>query len=290
MNITDTDTPTITWWQAINPAIYLVSVLPGVAVVLLATSPINHTALWPAALAVVLLQHGINLLNDAKDWQLGADTEKYDSWVRIHGNSVRTAFYHGLISLTIGGILGLCVLVLHQQLWIFGFALPFVILGILYNAGRRPLSYTAAGEWATAICYGPGVFGGLWFTAAQPFDWPAMFGMAAFSAFSTALLFSHQPPQIETDRQAGKNSFAVRHGASTTYRASSALLLTSLLLLALSCWETRDNLTATIFALGAVASALWIKYIGPNPKRILLSATLVFLTSLSALHLSTMLL
>lgn len=285
MNITYTNVSTIKWWQALNPAIYLVSILPGVAVWLVAINPVSHLALWPATFAVVLLQHGVNLLNDAKDWQLGADTEKYDSWVHRHNGNVSIVFYHGLISLLTGGILGLLILVLHQQLWILGFALPLVILGIMYNAGRHPLSYTALGEWATALCYGPGVFGGLWFIAGQPFNWVALFGMAAFSAFSTALLFSHQPPQIETDRQAGKNSFAVRHGESMTYRVSTVLFITSLVLLVMACSESRNSLTMIIFILGAIAASMWITRVDPNPKRILLSATLVFLVSLPTIYL-----
>lgn len=227
----------------------------------------------------------INLFNDSKDWQLGADTEKYDSWIHIHNGNVSIVFYHGLISLLAGGILGLSVLVLHQQLWILGFALPLVILGILYNAGRHPLSYTALGEWATALCYGPGVFGGLWFTAAQPFNGVTLFGITAFSAFSTALLFSHQPTQIETDRQAGKNSFAVRHGESVTYCVSTVLFITSLVLLVMACSESKDILTLIIFTLGATAASMWMTQVGPNPRRILLSASLVFLISLPTIYL-----
>lgn len=260
------------------------SILPGVAVVLLATTAIPHHALWPATFAVVLLQHGINLLNDTKDWQLGADTFKYDSWVRIHSGNLRITFYHGVISLLAGGILGLTVLLLHQQLWVLSFAFPLVILGILYNAGSRPLSYTALGEWATAICYGPGVFGGLWFVAEQPFNTSALLGMIAFAAFSTALLFSHQPPQIDTDRQAGKNSFAVRHGVQCTYLVATLLSFVSLSLLAIACWLSQRFLTASVFTLGTFCGAIWLKTMAPNPKRILLSALSVFLMSVPTLY------
>lgn len=278
-----TEPTTAKWWQALNPAIYLVSVLPALAVGLLATAPIPHSALWPATVAVVLLQHAINLFNDVKDWQLGADTHKYDSWVRIHHGNTRVTFFHGLISLLSGAILGLSVLVLHQQLWILEFALPLVIVGILYNAGRRPLSYTAVGEWATALCYGPGVFGGLWFVASQPFGWNALLGMLAFAALSTALLFSHQPPQIETDRRAGKSSFAVRHGASFTYKVSTILLLTTLCSLSLACWITQPFLTSTLFSLGTLGAAIWITPLNPNPKRILICTSTVFLISFPSL-------
>lgn len=265
------------WWQVLNPAIYLVSILPGVAVWLLARSPVHHGALWLATLAVVLLQHGINLLNDAKDWQRGADIHKYDSWVRYHGGSMRTAFHHGLISLTAGGVLGLLVLLLYQRLWILGFALPLTVLGVLYNAGRRPLSYTAAGEWATALCYG-GVFSGLWFVAGQPAGRIALLGTLAFAAFATALLFSHQPPQIETDRQAGKRSFAVRHGALFTCQVASALWAVALGLLVLACWLGSQAVAmGKPFAFAAALGVIWIMRVGPNPKRMMLSAALVFL-------------
>ena len=275
---------TYRWWQALNPAIYLVSILPGVAAWLLAPDGlVVHSALWPATAAVVLLQHAVNLFNDAKDWQLGADIHKYDSWVRVHGCDPRIAHYHGLISLLAGGAVGLSVLVLHQQLWILSFALPLVLLGVLYNAGRRPLSYTVAGEWVTALCYGPGVFGGLWLVAGQSLDGLGVLGMAAFAAFSMALLLSHQPPQIETDRQAGKLSFAVRHGKVLTYRVATGLYLLSLTLLSLGVWLSRNAVALPIvFTALALVAAHWVARTSPNPKRILLSASLVFLIALPA--------
>ena len=69
-------------------------------------------ALTLATLAVVLVQPAINLLNDASDWTLGADTEKLDSWVRFHHQNTRVAMAHGWVSFLLGGLLGLTVLVL----------------------------------------------------------------------------------------------------------------------------------------------------------------------------------
>ena len=54
-------------------------------------------------------------------------------------------------------------------------------------------------------------------------------GMLAFAAFASALLLSHQPPQIETDRAAGKQSFAVRHGAALTRKVALYLQVLTLL-------------------------------------------------------------
>ena len=102
--------------------------------------------------------------------------------------------------------------------------------------------------------------------------------MGAFAAFATALLFSHQPPQIETDRQAGKQCFAVRHGATVTYRVSAVLLATTLGLLALAFGLGSRGLASTLpFVLASVVAVIWVVRVGPNPKRMMLSSTLVFL-------------
>ena len=80
------------WQEALNPPIYLVSLLPGLGVPLLAPAALQHSlGLSLATVAVILVQHAINLFNDAADWRLGADVEKHDSWVRVHGGRPRTA-------------------------------------------------------------------------------------------------------------------------------------------------------------------------------------------------------
>ena len=106
--------------RVFNPAIYLVSVLPGIGVWLLATQRDAQQLLWLvlATVAVVLLQHTINLLNDVSDWKLGADSEKYDSWVRFHHHDTRVASMHGWISFVLGGVLGIAGIIQGQDLWI----------------------------------------------------------------------------------------------------------------------------------------------------------------------------
>ena len=164
-------TPKGGWWRALNPAIYLVSVLPGVAVWQLAGAASgNRYAVLAATLAVVFLQHSINVLNDVSDWRLGADAEKWDSWVRAHRENLMLASLHGWLSFLAGGLLGLVVLYLSSRLWILAIALPMVGLGYLYNSGKKPLSYTRMGEWVTGLCYGPGVVGCLWLLSGTPID------------------------------------------------------------------------------------------------------------------------
>jgi 1,4-dihydroxy-2-naphthoate octaprenyltransferase len=272
------------WWGALNPPIYLVSVLPGLGVVLIAgDSPLWLAGLLLGTFAVVLLQHAINLLNDVSDWHLGADVEKYDSWVRVHGEDTRLASLHGLISALAGTLLGIGLLVWSDRLWILLIAAPMVALGYLYNAGPRPLSYTFLGEWVTGLCYGPGVFGCLWLLAGLQIQPATGLGAVAFAALAMALLLSHQPPQIETDRAAGKHSFAVRYGALRTCQTAQWLAVLFLVSTGIGIGlSDNSSVTSLVFAVTGLAAIVFLWRSRPNPKRILLPSTGVIIASLIA--------
>ena len=268
------------WQEALNPPIYLVSILPSLGVPLLAAAPLAHgVALLLATVAVVLLQHAINLFNDAADWRLGADAEKFDSWVRVHAERPETAVLHAGLSLLAGGLLGLGVLWSTGQWWLLLVALPLVGLGYLYNAGERPLSYTHLGEWVTGICYG-GVFGCLWLVAGQAVGVAMFAGVVAFAALAAALLLSHQPPQVETDRAAGKLSFAVRFGVARTTQVSRTLFGLCLFALSAAVLWTQSVLTGSLLSILALAMFYRLAKRALNPKRILLSASLFMLLAL----------
>ncbi len=268
--------------QCFNPAIYLISILPGAGVWMVAGGG-GETWLALATLAVVLLQHAINLLNDASDWALGADTEKLDSWVRFHHQNTRISMAHGWISFLLGGLLGLTVLVLADKLWILIIAAPLLVLGYLYNSGPRPLSYTHLGEWVTGVCYGPGVFGCLWLLGGEPFELPAIAGSTAFAALAMSLLLSHQPPQIETDRLAGKHSFAVRYGVRRTRQAVYFLFIVFLLGFGTALWASADNIRMLqVYVVMSLLALLYVRRQPPQPVTILLPSTLVLLVSLLA--------
>jgi len=274
------------WPQALNPPIYLISVLPGLGVLLNAGfSAAVLVAVVPAILAVVLLQHGINLLNDVSDWRLGADVEKHDSWVRFHRQRLWIAEVHGGLGLLAGALLGVLVLLVEGRLSILWLAAPLVLLGYLYNAGRRPLSYTRLGEWVTGLCYGPGVYGCLWLLSGHAVDGAAVAAMLAFGALAVALLLSHQPPQIATDRAAGKNSFAVRYGVVWTQRVALLLYLLFVGGFTLSLWlQHGSGASALVFAL--VAGAMVPGLRPPLPKTILRAASVALLLALAAALLS----
>jgi 1,4-dihydroxy-2-naphthoate octaprenyltransferase len=262
------------WLGALNPPIYLISVLPGLAVAALWQRTGAHVdVLVLATLAVVLLQHAINVLNDAADWRLGADVEKAGSWVRFHSGRPHAAVWHGVLSLLAGGVVGLFSLSLQGQWWLLLIATPLVLLGYRYNAGERPLSYTHFGEWVTGICYGPGVFGCLWLVAGGVFDFYWFAGSLAFAMLAMALLLSHQPPQIETDRAAGKNAFAVRHGAQRTRQVAVGLLAAFVLVTAIAV-TVRFSLLHGLAIVAVASGLMWLtRNRVPDPPRVLAIAS-----------------
>lgn len=270
---------TVKWWQALNPAIYLISILPAIAVLILAGDRLVWIeGLWLSTIAVVLLQHAINLFNDVSDWKLGADKEKTDSWVRIHDNQTKPVLFHGVVSFIAGSLLGLWILLISGKLWILYVAAPLILLGYLYNAGERPLSYTRMGEWVTGICYG-GVFGCLWLVAGLEPDLKALAGTLSFAALATSLLLSHQPPQIETDRAAGKLSFAVRYGRDKTINTSVLLFLMSGLFIGVGIYSVDINaFLLSVFVLLSLSFTVYLSKIGVNPKRVLLAASCVLIS------------
>lgn len=266
----------VIWWQALNPAIYLISVLPAIGVVLITDEPLWFTGLIAATLAVVLLQHAINLFNDVSDWRLGADVNKSDSWVRLYNGNTQVINRYAIISLLLGGALGLLVLALSDKFWILIFATPLVLLGYMYNAGSRPLSYTSLGEWVTGLCYGPGVFGGLYLVTNDAIPVSAILGMLSFACLAMSLLLSHQPPQIDDDRAAGKHSFAVRYGKEVTITTSRYLFLFALISFAAALWLMGNIVMSMAFSLMTIVALIVCYQKVINPKLLLLSASTVF--------------
>ena len=263
-------------WQVLQPAIYLISLLPGLFLLSLLPDGGSKPFLALTTLAVVLIQHGINVLNDSIDWRKGADSEKELSWVRFHSGDLKWVNAHGIMSFMLGVTLGSAVVIATQAFDVFYVAFPLLALGYGYNASQWTLSYTSLGEWVTGLCYGPGVFGCMGYLFLKTISVPLMVGSLAFGCLAVAVLFSHQPPQVFSDFLAGKSTFAVRYGKERTIRTAkilagvSLLLLTAILTLRITAWPMKSTLLIT----GALLQFQNWRNI-PNPGRILKAASIL---------------
>jgi len=274
----------LSWWGALHPPIYLISLIPGLSVfALIGLASTSITPLLFATLGVILLQHGINVLNDVTDWKRDADVEKNNSWVRFHNENLTLARAHGISIWLMGGVTGLCAIYLTDKWWLLWIATPLVVLGYLYNSQKKPISYGSFSELVTGLCYGPGVFGCLWMLVQSEFSITAGLGTFAFTALSIAVLLSHQPSQVLTDAMAGKQSFAVRYGARSARLVSKGLYGLAILGLVLASFFSAQHAIAP-FLQGAFALylflILWKRK--PTPGWILMTSLLLVMIGLVA--------
>lgn len=218
-------------WRVLQPAIYLVSILPAWVCWLTLKDQASATHALFLGFSVVLIQHAINVFNDGVDWQKGADGEKQNSWMHFHQGQSSALKTHAWTSLWVGLVSGILVVQEAHRWEVLWVALPLVLLGLFYNHSRWTLSYTKWGEWVTGICYGPGVFGCMGYVLTGKLSMALLLGSFAFSCLAVSVLLSHQPPQVLTDFAAGKQSFAVRYGVEKTYRVAQQLFYASLLFL-----------------------------------------------------------
>lgn len=242
-------------WRVLQPAIYLISVLPALVCALTLLKPHTKSSaftIFLLGLSVVLIQHAINVFNDETDWKKGADGEKKESWYHFHQGNLPALKIHAWLSLLTGTFLGVSQVFLLGRLEVFFVALPLLLLGIFYNHSKWTLSYTQWGEWVTGLCYGPGVFGCMAYLISPQFSPSLVVGSVSFSFLAVAVLLSHQPPQVLTDFAAGKLSFAVRYGAEKTYRVARLLTLMSLLGLLFLLIPAQSS----YFVMGSLGAAL----------------------------------
>ncbi|MBM4317868.1 MAG: prenyltransferase [Deltaproteobacteria bacterium] len=269
-------------WQVLQPAIYLISILPGLAWAVLLPSTSSRFVLFLTTLSVILIQHGINVLNDLIDWKKGADTEKELSWVHFHQLNLKTVSTHGLVSFFLGTFLGTLLVFINHRPEVFIVALPLLLLGYGYNASQWTLSYTNLGEWVTGLCYGPGVFGCMGYLLTGEMTKSLYLGSLAFAFLAVAVLLSHQPPQILNDFLAGKLSFAVRHGVKRTFFVAKVLFLNSLFLLTfIFCLNSNSAAASLLVSAGGILILIQQIKKQVSPQVILISSLALTLWMLS---------
>ncbi len=230
-----------------DPSIYLVSLLPGITVT---------TFCWPncknigqvlvASIAVVCMQHGINVLNDVTDGRRGTDANKVRTWMTFHSGNWERATVHGLVSWGVGSAVGSAVLIVGGHYHILFIAVPIAVVGFLYNAEPLPLSYSRFSELVTGVVYGVGVFGCLWLVEGSANIVQTICGVIAYGSYSVAILIAHQIPQMDSDRLSDRNTLAMYWGETRSARLSKTLFVTFVVFISLGVCANRERLLLPI--------------------------------------------
>lgn len=171
-------------------------------------------------LTALLLQVVSNFANDYGDHLKGSDTVERIGPLRgiQHGVITPKQLRNGLIIAIIASLCsGLALILVATESW--QDLLAFLLLGVLaviasitYTVGRKPYGYIGLGDISVLLFFGWLGVGGTYYLQAHQINFPILMVATACGLLATAVLNINNLRDIEQDRQAGKNTLAVRLG------------------------------------------------------------------------------
>jgi 1,4-dihydroxy-2-naphthoate polyprenyltransferase len=241
--VTAATTPTTLqhWLTAIRPRTLLVAVVPvmvGKALAWHDIGALSGLVLAATVLTALLIQVATNLHNDVADFERGADdpgTRLGPRRATAEGWLSPAAVRRGAVfSFAGAGTIGLWLA------WQGGW--PILVIGIAsiacawaYSGGARPIAYSSLGELFVWLFFGVAAVAGSYYLQVGRFDALALLAGALLGMPAAAVLVVNNYRDMDSDRRAGRRTFAVVFGArSSRIEYGTLMLLPFLLLLPLS--------------------------------------------------------
>jgi 1,4-dihydroxy-2-naphthoate octaprenyltransferase len=212
----------------------IVPVLVGSAAGLHGLHQIHERVLFPTLLAALLIQIGTNFANDVFDFRRGADTAERLGPLRVTQGGLVTP-RQVLIATYV--TFGLALLIGLYLVSIGGW--PILVIGILclvagvtYTGGPWPFGYHGLGDLVCFVFFGVlAVLGSAYLQRLEitPLD---IWASIPVGCLVTAILIVNNLRDIDTDRQVGKMTLAVRLGRRATRLEYIALVAIAYLVVA----------------------------------------------------------
>ncbi len=212
-------TPISPWLLAARPKTLTASLAPimlgvGVASSFSAT-PVPLSLAGVALLSALCIQIGTNLVNDAADFEKGADTADCLGPRRV----TQSGLLRGSHVMVGAAAFFLAAALLGTPLVLAG-GVPILVIGVLslmagyaYTAGPFPLAYLGLGEVFVLLFFGLAAVKGMAYVLTGTGLWPwAEIGALQVGLQSSALLAVNNCRDIVGDRKAGKRTLAARFG------------------------------------------------------------------------------
>lgn len=208
------------WLLAVRPATLTAAVAPVLVGAAAAGAEGQFRGLVFAATlgAALLIQAGTNLANDLFDFERGADTEDRLGPPRVTQQGlmspaqVRAATYAAFgAAAAIGAYLALV------GGWpILAIGVASIAAGLAYTGGPWPLGYHGLGDAFVFIFFGLAAVVGTYYLQTDEVSAIAAASAVPVGLTVTAILVVNNLRDIETDREAGKRTLAVRLGDRPT--------------------------------------------------------------------------
>ena len=212
-----------------------------------------------ALLTAGLLQILSNLANDYGDAVKGSDKEDRIGPLRgmqkgvITQAQMKKALIITVVLICVSGLALVAVAcrTLADFLGFLVLGLLAIIAAITYTVGTRPYGYMGLGDISVLVFFGWLSVAGTWYLQAHALAPLVFLPATACGLLATAVLNINNLRDIDSDRENGKNTLAVRLGPVLARRYHACLLMGALACLAVFNLVWLQNLWGWLFVLAA---------------------------------------
>ncbi|MFD1800669.1 1,4-dihydroxy-2-naphthoate polyprenyltransferase [Mixta tenebrionis] len=226
----------------------------------------HHFSLTIALLCFLtsgLLQVLSNLANDYGDALKGSDGSERLGPLRGIQKGIITLPQLRRGMMLVASLALICgIMLISQACHTLGDVLSFLLLGALavvaaiaYTVGKKPYGYLGLGDLSVLIFFGWLGVGGSFYLQSHNLPPLVLLPATACGLLAAAVLNINNLRDIETDRQCGKMTLAVRLGADHARRYHALLLGGALLCFAVFAWSGQQGWGRWLFLL--VVPLLW---------------------------------
>ncbi|WGY28093.1 1,4-dihydroxy-2-naphthoate polyprenyltransferase [Proteus mirabilis] len=225
-----------------------------------------------AILTAATLQILSNLANDYGDAVKGTDTEERLGPLRgmqkgvITPAQMKKALIINVIISCVSGI-ALIIVACKKPEDAIGFlvmGLLAIVAAITYTVGKRPYGYMGLGDISVLIFFGWLSVIGTYYLQANAFNIVTLLPATACGLLSVAVLNINNMRDLENDIQAGKNTLAVRLGASGSRIYHTCVIAIAIICLIVFTLIYMHHWTAWLFLLAVPMLLLHIKRVNAD--------------------------
>ncbi len=205
------------WLLALRPKTLTAAIVPIAVATALVKAEGREIQWWisvAALLSSVFIQIATNLLNDAIDFEKGADTDTRTGPRRLTQSglvSKRQVMIGGFLSLGVALALGIPLVI--EGGW------PIVVIGLVsmflaygYTGGPFPLAYLGLGDLFVILFFGLIAVGGTYFLHTHTINGPVIVAGLQVGFLATVLIAINNLRDSPQDKLVGKKTLAVRFG------------------------------------------------------------------------------
>ena len=204
------------WLLATRPKTLGAAIVPVLVGTALAPFPYHWPSFFFALAGSLLIQIATNFINDALDFEKGADRADRLGPIRATqaGLLTPTAVKRAAVACLVAAALCGVPLILRGGVPIVVIGLASMLCAWLYTGGPFPLAYVGLGEIFVILFFGVIAVGGSFYLQALTITRDAVLMGIAIGLLAAALLAINNLRDIPTDRASGKGTLAVRFGAT----------------------------------------------------------------------------